>query len=67
MLKFDRPNFRSGVCIVKEPILIEEEGKEPIQAIKMYKFYYRDLGKTFEFHNEDYVLAKYPVLFKRVD
>lgn len=60
MLKFDRPEFRSGVMIVKELV-----SQEPNVFVN-HRFYVRDKGKTFEFTNPSYMLSKYPHLFTAV-
>ena len=56
MLVFNRPAFKAGIIVVKEPG--EQEGSEIT-----YVFKPKDKGQSFAFVNEAYVLAKYPVLF----
>jgi len=60
MLKFDRPEFRSGVIVVKELV------SENPDVFVYHRFYVRDKGKTFEFQNPTYMLQKYPHLFTAV-
>lgn len=47
-----------------DPVL--ETVEVEIPGTKSYTFKVADKGKSFEFIDEDYVLAKYPVLFTRV-
>jgi hypothetical protein len=54
MLKFYRPNFASGVIVLKEVV-----GEQTIY----HRFTVKDQGKTFEYQNPSYMLAKYPHIF----
>lgn len=60
MLKFDRPEFKSGVIICDEVIWISDKKLE----IRKHTFYTKDKGKYFEFSDENQMLQKYPHLFK---
>ena len=59
MVKFNRPEFKSGVIIVKELIVVE--GKP--DSFKNLRFNVKDKGKVFNFENEEYLLAKYSHMF----
>lgn len=55
MLTFNRPSFRSGVIIVKEP-----DGESGTLS---YEFHPSDKGQQFTFHSDEYVLAHYAACF----
>jgi hypothetical protein len=59
MVKFYRPNFASGVIVLKEQVAETSE-------YLSHKFYIKDQGKNFEFQNEPYLLQKYPAIFTQV-
>ncbi len=63
MLKFYRKEFKAGVIIAKEKIVVEGQ---PDQWAA-HKFYPRDNGRVDQYQNEPYLLEKYPVLFTLVE
>jgi hypothetical protein len=62
MLKFERLTFKSGTIVVKE--LWSNEG---VPTVSVYTFKPRDNGKIASYHDEAYLLQKYPVLFTVVE
>lgn len=72
-LKFVRKGFKSGLCKVIEMVQVEKEELVAGEVVKklvdepvVLLLKPSDLGKSFEFKNEDAVLAQYPVLFEKV-
>jgi len=72
-LKFSRKGFKTGVCLVEFLVPGEEEvevagkmEKKVVDVPTVLMLKPSDLGKDFEFPDEAAVLAKYPVLFKKV-
>jgi hypothetical protein len=61
MLKFERLSFKSGTIVVKE---LWEDNGDPM--VTFYTFKPKDNGKIAAYHDELYLLDKYPVLFTRV-
>lgn len=61
MLRFYRETFKSGTIVVKE--LWSDNG---VPMVSTYAFKPRDNGKVAAYHDETYLLTKYPVLFTEV-
>ncbi len=62
MLRFYRESFKAGTIVVKE--IWSDEG---VQTVSVYTFKPKDNGKVANYHDEAYLLQKYPVLFTVVN
>jgi len=63
MLVFDRPGFISGVIFLDCPEKRMVDGEE-IDVIVRYEFRKKDVGKEFDFPNENYMIKNHAVNFR---
>ena len=63
-LIFDRPEFSSGIMIIKESVEVTDKDGNKKNVIKEMVFTPNDKGKSFEFSDESKILENYSLYFK---